>query len=55
MGQSVLSILQSPDRSQESVQIKRDKNYLRATDPRVATGKAKAKRKQVNSSKTKPY
>jgi hypothetical protein len=40
-------------RSQEYVQMARDKNYLPATDPGVATGKAKPKRRQVNNGKTK--
>jgi len=40
-------------RSQEYVQMARDKNYLPATDPGVATGKAKPKRKKVNNGKTK--
>lgn len=40
-------------RSQEYVQMARDKNYLPGTDPGVATGKAKPKRRQVNNGKTK--
>ena len=40
-------------RSQEYVQMARDKNYLPDTDPGVATGKAKPKRRQVNNGKTK--
>lgn len=40
-------------RSQEYVQMARNKNYLPATDPGVATGKAKPKRRQVNNGKTK--
>jgi hypothetical protein len=43
----------SPRRSQEYVQMARDKNYLPATDPGVATGKAKPKRRKVNNGKTK--
>lgn len=40
-------------RSQEYVQMARDKNYLPATDPGVATGKAKPKRRKVSNGKTK--
>lgn len=40
-------------RSQEYVQMAREKNYLPDTDPGVATGKAKPKRRQVKNDKTK--
>jgi hypothetical protein len=40
-------------RAQEYVQMARDKNYLPATEPGVATGKAKPKRRQVKNGKTK--